>query len=94
MLQRVLRAPKGSGPPSDLVHQAHRVAFGSSNPMDEAAGPGQAGWRCPEALLPDGPTCPRCGGERAASGAGGGSWVHGQAEAICGRPTSTDAAPR
>ena len=31
---------------------------------------------CPDELLPDGPICPRCGGERAASGCGGGSWVH------------------
>lgn len=32
--------------------------------------------RCPDALLPDGPTCPRCGGNRAPSGVDGGSWVH------------------
>lgn len=31
---------------------------------------------CPDALLPDGETCPRCGGPRAPSGIGGGSWVH------------------
>jgi hypothetical protein len=31
---------------------------------------------CPDAQLPDGPTCPRCGGPRAPSGVGGGSWVH------------------
>lgn len=31
---------------------------------------------CPDALLPDGPVCPRCGGPRAPSGVGGGSWVH------------------
>lgn len=32
--------------------------------------------KCPDALLPDGPVCPRCGGERAPSGVDGGSWVH------------------
>jgi hypothetical protein len=32
--------------------------------------------RCPDALLPDGPTCPRCGRKRGPSGADGGSWVH------------------
>lgn len=32
--------------------------------------------RCPDALLPDGPTCPRCGGPRGPSGVDGGSWVH------------------
>lgn len=35
--------------------------------------------KCPDELLPDGPTCPRCGGPRGASGAGSGgfgSWVH------------------
>lgn len=32
--------------------------------------------RCPDALLPDGPVCPRCGGNRAPSGVDGGSWVH------------------
>jgi hypothetical protein len=31
---------------------------------------------CPDALLPDGDTCPRCGWRRGPSGAGGGSWVH------------------
>lgn len=31
---------------------------------------------CPDALLPDGEICPRCGGKRAPSGVGGGSWVH------------------
>lgn len=31
---------------------------------------------CPDAQLPDGPTCPKCGGYRAPSGVGGGSWVH------------------
>lgn len=31
---------------------------------------------CPDAVLPDGPTCSRCGGPRAPSGVGGGSWVH------------------
>lgn len=31
---------------------------------------------CPDALLPDGEVCPRCGGPRAPSGSGGGSWVH------------------
>jgi hypothetical protein len=31
---------------------------------------------CPDAQLPDGETCPRCGGNRAPSGVGGGSWVH------------------
>ena len=31
---------------------------------------------CPDALLPDGPVCPRCGKPRGASGVGGGSWVH------------------
>jgi hypothetical protein len=32
--------------------------------------------KCPDALLPDGDTCPRCGGPRAPSGVDGGSWVH------------------
>ena len=31
---------------------------------------------CPNGLLPDGPECPRCGGERGPSGVDGGSWVH------------------
>lgn len=31
---------------------------------------------CPNNILPDGPVCPRCGEERAPSGADGGSWVH------------------
>lgn len=31
---------------------------------------------CPNALLPDGPVCPRCGKDRAPSGIDGGSWVH------------------
>lgn len=31
---------------------------------------------CPDGLLPDGPKCPRCGGNRAPSGVGGGTWVH------------------
>lgn len=31
---------------------------------------------CPDNLLPDGETCPRCGGPRAPSGIDGGSWVH------------------
>lgn len=34
------------------------------------------GRECPNALLPDGPVCPRCGGKRAPSGVDGGSWVH------------------
>ncbi len=32
--------------------------------------------RCPDGLLPDGESCPRCGGPRAPSGVGGGTWVH------------------
>lgn len=32
--------------------------------------------KCPNALTPDGPVCPRCGGRRGPSGVGGGSWVH------------------
>lgn len=31
---------------------------------------------CPDGLLPDGPTCPACGGKRGPSGVGGGTWVH------------------
>lgn len=31
---------------------------------------------CPDALLPDGEICPRCGKLRAPSGVDGGSWVH------------------
>lgn len=31
---------------------------------------------CPNALLPDGPICPRCGNRRGPSGVDGGSWVH------------------
>lgn len=31
---------------------------------------------CPDGLLPDGETCPRCGGNRAPSGVDGGTWVH------------------
>lgn len=34
------------------------------------------GNECPDALLPDGDVCPRCGGPRAPSGVDGGSWVH------------------
>jgi hypothetical protein len=37
---------------------------------------------CPDALLPDGPVCPRCGGHRGPSGIDGGSWVH------CPAPTN------
>ncbi len=32
--------------------------------------------KCPDALLPDGDICPRCGGPRGPSGVDGGSWVH------------------
>ena len=32
--------------------------------------------KCPDALLPDGPICPKCGQERGPSGINGGSWVH------------------
>lgn len=32
--------------------------------------------KCPDGLLPDGATCPRCGNPRAASGIDGGTWVH------------------
>ena len=35
-----------------------------------------AAGRCPDGLLPDGPVCPACGEERAASGVDGGTWVH------------------
>jgi hypothetical protein len=31
---------------------------------------------CPDNLLPDGETCPRCSGPRGPSGVDGGSWVH------------------
>ena len=31
---------------------------------------------CPDGLLPDGTTCPQCGGERAPSGIDSGTWVH------------------
>lgn len=31
---------------------------------------------CPDGLTPDGAVCPRCGGARAPSGIGGGTWVH------------------
>lgn len=34
--------------------------------------------KCPDGLLPDGPTCPRCGGKRGPSGVDGGTWVHYQ----------------
>jgi hypothetical protein len=40
------------------------------------------GVRCPDALLPDGPKCPRCGGERAPPGVDGGSWVHYQPKEV------------
>lgn len=43
--------------------------------VDEA-GPGGTFDVCEDGLLPDGPKCPRCGGERAPSGVDGGSWVH------------------
>lgn len=36
----------------------------------------KASAECPDDLTPGGPTCPRCGGPRAPSGVGGGSWVH------------------
>jgi hypothetical protein len=46
-------------------------------PVDAPREPAPAGRdTCPDAQLPDGPTCPRCGGPRAPSGVGGGSWVH------------------
>ena len=32
--------------------------------------------KCPNGLTPDGPVCPRCGGNRGPSGVDGGSWVH------------------
>lgn len=35
--------------------------------------------QCPDGLLPDGEQCPRCGGKRAPSGVGGGTWVHFEA---------------
>lgn len=34
------------------------------------------GSECPDGLLPDGDRCPKCGGPRAPSGIGGGTWVH------------------
>ena len=37
--------------------------------------------QCPNGLTPDGPVCPRCGGDRAPSGVDGGSWVHFQRRA-------------
>jgi hypothetical protein len=32
--------------------------------------------KCPDGLLPDGPVCPRCGGNRGPSGVDGGTWIH------------------
>ncbi len=32
--------------------------------------------KCQDGLLPDGPVCPRCGGNRAPSGVDRGTWVH------------------
>lgn len=40
-------------------------------PVDEAVTE-----RCVDGQLPDGETCPSCGGNRAPSGIGGGTWVH------------------
>lgn len=57
-------APKSSPPASGAKHSA-------APPAQEEQPKG-----CPDALLPYGPVCPRCGGPRAPSGVGGGSWVH------------------
>ena len=32
--------------------------------------------KCEDGLISDGDICPRCGGPRAPSGVGGGTWVH------------------
>jgi len=50
----------------DAQHLA-QVNGGAAPPVAE---------KCEDALLPDGPKCPRCGGRRGPSGIGGGSWVH------------------
>lgn len=44
-----------------------RIQAGSEQPEAQ---------KCPDALLPDGDKCPRCGGRRGPSGVDGGSWVH------------------
>ena len=52
----------------DLVH-----AVRYPEPECETCGDSQ---KCPDAQLPDGEACPRCGGKRAPSGVDRGSWVH------------------
>lgn len=56
---------------------------------DEA---GESKPKCPDGLLPDGDKCPRCGGQRAPSGSGGGTWVHWSGPAYYPPPSpATDA---
>lgn len=59
-----------SSPPehSDLINPKAAPAVSQAQPLQSE--------RCPDGLLPDGPTCPRCGGKRGPSGVDGGSWVH------------------
>lgn len=52
------------------VTEAFRKLYPNALPHPAEAG------KCQDGALPDGPTCPKCGGERAPSGVGGGSWVH------------------
>lgn len=55
----------------DGAHGAQGVQWGPEFPAPAGRE------RCPDAQLPDGPTCPRCGGAR--MNTPGGSWAHCQA---------------
>jgi hypothetical protein len=66
------------GDPCSSYHVARRSLFrlGVAEIAAETRERQVAAGMCPDAELPDGPICPLCGGVRAPSGEGGGSWVH------------------
>lgn len=55
---------------------AQPCPFGCTTQEEHDAHYAPAQPACPDALLPDGPVCPRCGKRRGPSGIDGGSWVH------------------
>lgn len=59
------------GHPYSLVCSSCCLFFGPTSPKSYSSSD-----ECPNALLPDGPICPRCRGRRGESGIDGGSWVH------------------
>lgn len=67
------------------VKRPRRSAASEPAPAQESR---EGGEGCPEGLLPDGERCPRCGGPRAPSGIGGGTWVHFPRPAPAAAPAS------